>query len=151
MEEYEKDRPRKKILPKQEQRTILKKAEKFILKDLLPNMKINKILLFGSVAKGTFGRYEKKWKHGLYSDIDALILAENDYRIPKTWKHWYRNKNFTVYTHGRMDRMYLVQYMVWKRKKYENKKNQVDAEKWGIPLMLKKSKNKYRLIYEKRE
>lgn len=142
------ERPKKTVYSRKEQGMILAKAREFVLQDLLPDSDINKILIFGSLAKGTFGEYERSWRHGKFSDIDVLILADDNFRPPKEWKVWTGHEKFKVYTHGRLDNKYLIQYMVWKEKQYSDETNKREVEKWGIPLK-KKSINKSILIYEK--
>lgn len=145
-----KERPGKTILPKSEQSKILKKTKSFVLKDLLPNEKINKIILFGSMAKGTFGRYEKSYKNRTYSDIDILLLVEDDFKVPKKWKPHYQGKLYNMYNIRRLHNRFLVQYMVCRKASYKNKKHQIEAEKWGVPLLLSKSKHKHTILHEKK-
>ena len=78
-------RPRKTIFSKSEQRKIFEKAKNFVLNDLLPNSKINKILMFGSLVEGTFGKYEKPFKNRIFSDVDILIFVEDNFKIPSNW------------------------------------------------------------------
>ena len=59
------------------------KAREFAIGNLLPNPKINKIMLFGSLAKGTFGKYEKPFHGRKYSDVDVLLFVKDDYKIPR--------------------------------------------------------------------
>ena len=134
-------------MPKSEQRKILKKAKDFILKDLLPNDKINKIIVLGSIVKGTFGRYEKAFKKRRYSDIDVLLLVENDFKVPKRWKTHLKSHLYNVYDIRKLDNKVLIQYIVCKKRSYQNKKHQKEAEKWGVPLLLKKSKHKFIVLY----
>jgi len=149
MEEYMKERPRKTIFSKSEQKKIFEKVKNFVLNDLLPNPKINKIIMFGSLVKGTFGKYEKPFKHRMYSDIDILLLVENNFRVPKKWKLHISCKLYKVFNITKLDRKILIQYMVCRKKSYTNKKHQKEAEKWGAPLLLAKSKHKYVVIYDK--
>ena len=150
MEEYMKERPPKTILSKSEQKKIFEKVKKFVLKDLLPNPKINKIILFGSLIKETFGRYEKPFKGRIYSDVDVLLLVENSFEVPNTWKKHFMGKIYQVYNRTKLDNEILIQYIVCKKEFYQNKKYQNIAEKWGVPLLLDKSKHKYVIIYEKK-
>ena len=144
-----KERPKKIILSKNKQKTIFEKAKAFVMKDLLPNPKINKIIVFGSIAKGTYGRYIKPYKHRSYSDVDFLVFVENEFNAPKTWNIHYSGKLYSVYNRIKLEHRILIQYMICKKKSYSNKNNQKEAEKWGAPLALEKSKNKHFIIYEK--
>ena len=66
-------RPRKTIFSKSEQRKIFEKAKNFVLNDLLPNSKINKILMFGPGDKTwIFDIDTKNWKkHNLNPSPEA--------------------------------------------------------------------------------
>ncbi len=145
-----KERPKKIVLSKSEQKKIFEKVKKFVLKDLLPNPKINKILMFGSLVKGTFGKYEKPFKKRIYSDVDILLFVEDDFKVPKHWKEHFIGKIFQVYNRIKLDKKILIQYLVCKRSNYQNKKYQKIAENWGVPFLLKKSKHKYIVLYEKK-
>jgi len=149
MEEYMKGRPKKTILSKSEQKKIFEKAKKFVLNDLLSSPKINKILMFGSLAKGTFGKYEKPFKNRMYSDVDILIFVENDFKIPKKWKPYFSCELYDVFYRIKLDKRILIQYMVSRKNVYQNKKHQKEAEKWGVPLLLTKSKHKYIILHKK--
>ena len=107
-----KERPKKIVLSKSEQKKIFEKVKKFVLKDLLPNPKINKILMFGSLVKGTFGKYEKPFKKRIYSDVDILLFVEDDFKVPKHWKEHFIGKIFQVYNRIKLDKKILIQYLV---------------------------------------
>ena len=149
MESHLKERPKKTIFPKQVQKAYLKKAKTFILKDLLPNNNINKIIIFGSITKGTFGRYEKLYKGRTYSDVDILLLVNNNFKTPKTWKKHFLGNLYKVYNRIRLERKITIQYLVSKEKIYKNLKNKKEAEIHGVPLLLNKSKHPHIIIYEK--
>ncbi len=149
MEDYMKERPRKAILSKIEQNKILKQVRDFVLKDLLPDKRINKILLFGSLAKGAFGRYESAYKSRTYSDIDILLFVDDEFKIPKKWKSHFECKLYDVYNVRKLKNKILIQYMVCRKRSYQNKGHQKEAEKWGVPLLLSKSRHKYIVLYKK--
>lgn len=149
MEDYMKDRPKKNVFPKSEQREILKRAKEFVLGDLLPNPKINKIILFGSLIEGKFGEYGKPYKDRKYSDVDVLLFVEEDFEVPDDWGEHFHCDMYDVYNARMMDGKILVQYMVCRKSSYQNKEYQKESEKWGVPLSLEKSKHRYIVIYEK--
>ncbi len=148
MEKYTKERPRKIIFSKTEQKKIFEKAKDFILKDLLPNKKISKVLMMGSLVKGTFGKYEKPFKNRIYSDIDVLLMVEDDFSIPKKWRFHFSCKLYDVFDIDKFDKKISVQYIVCRKSSYQNKKNQKEAEKWGVPLLLRKSNHRYTVLYQ---
>ena len=141
-----KERPEREAFPKDLQKRIIKKAKEYVLSDLIPNHKINKILLFGSLAKGEFGKYKGSFRGRIFSDINILIFAEDDFSVPKQWRINYRGAIYNVYNIGKLDG-FLIQYTVCTRSSYENEENQKEAEEWGIPISYKKSKNKYIVFY----
>lgn len=149
MEEYMKERPGKTVLPAPEQKRIFERAKRYVLEDLLPNPKIDKIALFGSLAKGTFGKYEKPYKGRSYSDIDVLLLVEDDFKPPKEWELHFSCKMYDVFNITRLDDEILLQYMVSRRSSYQNREHQQESEKWGVPLLLEKSRHKNIILYEK--
>jgi predicted nucleotidyltransferase len=148
MEEHIKERPKKSILPEDEQKEILEKVKEFVLDDLLPNPKINKIILFGSLVKGTFGKYEKTYKNRIYSDIDILVMVEDDFEVQDEWKSHFSCGLYDVYNVHELDGKIPIQYLVCTKKSYEKEENQEEAEKWGVPLLLNKSKHNYIILYE---
>lgn len=148
MEDYMKERPRKTILSKTEQNKILGQVKDFVLKDLLPDKKINRILLFGSLAKGTFGRYESAYKSRTYSDIDILLFVDDDFKVHKKWKSHFECRLYNVYNIRKLENKILIQYMVCRKSSYQNKEHQKEADNWGVPL-LSESKHKYIVLYKK--
>ena len=148
MEDYMKERPKKTVFPESRQKKILEKAKKFVLVDLLPNPKINKIVLFGSLVEGKFGEYEKPFKDRKYSDVDVLLMVEENFEVPNQWGEHFHCEMYDVYNAHMMDEI-LVQYMVCRKSQYQNEKYQEESEKWGVPLSLDESKHKNMVIYEK--
>ncbi|MBD3156004.1 MAG: hypothetical protein GF368_05115 [Candidatus Aenigmarchaeota archaeon] len=144
-----KERPKKTIFSKFRQEAILKKTKKFVLEDLLPNPKINKIILFGSLVEGNFGEYERPFKNRRYSDVDVLLIVEDDFEVPEEWGEHFHCDIYDVYNSHMMDEEILVQYIVCRKNSYQNKEHQKESEKWGVPLSLEKSKHKNIIIHEK--
>lgn len=156
-ESHLKTRPKKTLYPKAIQSNLKKKVIKKIKSKFLPDNKIIKIILMGSVIKNTFGEYEPPGFRGsLYSDFDFIVFVKDDYKIPK-WLNKepsakpfpdgklnlaYRNKGF-------IDRKYDVEVFFIREKDMNNKKIQKLGKRAGIP-MTKKSKHKHLVIYNKR-
>jgi predicted nucleotidyltransferase len=149
MEDYMKERPKRKPFSMELQRGIIKRVREFVLKDLLPNPDINRIILFGSLARGEFGRYEGPFQGRIYSDIDILLLVEDDFEPRRGWELHFEGRMYNVYNTGKLDG-FLVQYMVCRRSVYEDPDCQREAEDWGVPLLLRKSRHRYIVLYEKR-
>jgi len=142
-------RPRKNVFPIKIQNEIHKRAKEFVLKDLLPNPKINRMIIIGSSVKKKFGKYEKQFKNRIYSDIDVIVFVEDSFKPSKKWKKHFFCKLYNVYEIKRLEKKYLIHYAFTKKSIYTKKKYQKEAEKYGIALALKKSKHKYITWYEK--
>lgn len=153
-EDYEQERPEKDIFSQPRQKAILKQVREFVKDDLLPNPKINKIILFGSLAEGKFGRYKQEYKGRIYSYIDILLLVDNDFEVPDSWElHFAGDPEFEgdlyqVYNQKKLESKYLMQYMVCREKSYRREENREVAEKWGVPLKLEESEHEHQVIYE---
>ena len=155
MEDYRKGRPEKEVFSIERQEEIKKEVVEFVNENLVPHPKINKIILFGSLAKGEFGKYKEEYKNRIYSDIDLLLLVENDYKVPGDWKiHFEGNPDlegdlYKAYFGEKLENKFLVQYMVCRKKSYTNSENKEVAEKWGVPLKLESSEHEFEIIYQK--
>lgn len=140
------ERPKKTIFPKSKQKTILKEVQKFISENLPPS-KIYQKKLFGSLAKGTFGKYEKPWKNRTFSDVDVLFVVEDNFKPPKKWKLHFKPEDglmrvYEIATISIEDVKVDVQYIIFPKTYASLKKTKDFAEKWGIPLK-KDSKHKF--------
>jgi len=155
-EKYLRSRPKKTFYSKSVQSNLRGKAIKKIKSRFLPNNRIIKIILIGSIIKNTFGEYEPPGFRGsLYSDFDFIIFVKDDYKIPKglrkepTGKPFsdsklnlaYRNKKF-------IDKKYDLEVFFIRENNMNNKVIQRAGEKAGIS-MTKKSRHKYLTVYEK--
>ena len=147
MEEYMNQRPERVPFPKDVQKKLIERVKEFVRNQLLPNQNINKIILFGSLATGEFGKYEGQFQGRIFSDIDLLLLVENTFQVPGNWRIQYEGELYNIYNAGLLDG-FLIQYMVCKRSVYENPDSQIDAEDLGVPL-LKKTKHKHIVLYKK--
>lgn len=149
MEDFMRGRPVKIILPKPVQERIMRTARHLILDELLPNPKISKIVLFGSVVRGALGEYEKRYKGRRYSDVDVLVMVDDDFTVPDDWKVHFQNEMYDVYNNGILDRKFIVQYMICRRDCYEDEEKRKEAERWGVPLMLDRSRHKHIVLHER--
>ena len=156
-ESHLKTRPKKTLYSKVIQSNLKKKAIEKIKSKFLPDNRIIKIILIGSIIKNTFGRYEPPGFRGsLYSDFDFIIFVEDDYEIPKwlrkepTAKPFPDNKLNLAYRNKRfIDRKYDAEVFFIRKKDMNNEKIQKLGELVGIP-MTKKSKHKHLVVYHKR-
>jgi len=150
-----KGRPAKEVFPKSVQRMVLKEVRKYV-KGNLPKTKIYMARIFGSLAKGTFGRYKKKLskrgKKRRFSDVDVLFVVSDNYKAPRKWPIHFnppdnpgcvyrpkilkiRTSEGLVYTH--------VEYIVMPIGYYRKKGTISRFEKMGMPLRRRGSKNKF--------
>lgn len=153
-DDFRQQRPQKEIFSQQRQEKILRRAVEFVKRDLLPHPNSNKLILFGSLARGDFGRYREEYKERIYSDIDILLLVDNEFEVPDSWELQFggdpelKSDLYRVYNYKKVDDKFLVQYMVCRQLSYQQEKNREVAEDWGIPLKLEDSEHAYKLIYE---
>ena len=150
--EYMKERPHKDVFSDEKQALILREMKKFIYANLPAGTRLHLKRLFGSLAKGTFGKYKGIWKGREFSDVDILFVVDDDFRVPRKWKvHFVAKKrdwvvyNVAVVPIEAFGETVLVdvQYIVIRKTFASLEENIVRAEKWGIPLRRKLSKNKY--------
>lgn len=157
MTDYKEERPEKEVFPSERQEEIKEEVKEFVNENLIPHLKINKIVLFGSLAKGEFGKYEEKYQDRIYSDVDLLLMVENDFKVPEDWEIHFEGRPelegdlYKAYFGEKLEDKFLLQYMVCRKKSYTSPKNKEIAEGWGVPLKLEESKLDYEIIYEKKE
>ena len=151
-----KNRPEKKSFPKEIIESLREQAIEKIKSRFLPDNKIIKIMLIGSVVKDTFGKYEPPGFRGsLYSDFDFIIFVDNDYPIPKWLDRQPEGKPFPDDTLNLAYRIkkfiedkYDAEVFFIRKRTMENPKIQELGEQAGIP-MTSKSKHKHLVIYSK--
>ncbi len=151
-----KNKPAKKIFPKDKIDSLRNQAIEKIRPRLLPDEKIIKIILMGSSVKGTFGQYESPgFRASLFSDFDFIVFVEDDYQIPD-WLDKepdgkpfsddklnlaYRNKNF-------VENKYDIEVFFIRKSNMQNPEIQKLGEQAGIPIA-PNTKSKYLSIYSK--
>ena len=156
MKEHLNNRPTKKIFNNTKINTLRDKAVEKIKAKLLPDDKINKIILIGSSVNDSFGEYEPPGFRGsLFSDFDFIVFVEDEYKIPKWLDREpdgkpfsddklnlaYRNKKF-------IDDKYDVEVFFIRLSSLNNPEVQAQGELAGIP-MTTKSKHKFITVYKK--
>ncbi len=145
---YADARPKKYVWPAGKQTELRRQVTERVLSRLLPDTSIENVALFGSLAKGTFGEYQRPFHRRRYSDIDVLLVVGPGFRAPKNWRVRLACKMYTVYNGGQICRK-LVQYSVCSQRNRRNRIFQKEAETWGVPLKLGRSTHKNTIIYEK--
>ena len=151
-EDYMKERPPKDIFPTKKQKLILSQIKKFIYDNLPQNTKLHKIRLFGSLAKGTFGKYKGKWKGREFSDIDVLFIVDDNFKPPKKWKIHFKPKDgpmrvydiATIPVATEDETVFVeVQYIILPKTYATEPETIAKAEQWGIPLKSFFSKHRF--------
>ena len=143
--------PPKIIFSKSKQNFILKQIKEWVFNNLPPDIFLYQKKIFGSMAKGLFGKYQTKFKGRLYSDIDILFVVDDDFIPPKNWKIQFEcvKDVWVVYDVAvvpiKIDDEIIfveIQFIILKKSYSQKTKTIEEAEKWGIPLK-KDTKNKY--------
>jgi hypothetical protein len=151
-EDYMKERPPKNIFPIEKQMLVLGQIKRFILSNLPENTKFYRKRLFGSLAKGTFGKYEGKWKGREFSDVDVLFVVDDDFEPNPKWKvHFEAERKVWVVYDVKVvpvttdDEIVFVdvQYVILTKTFASEPETIVKVEKWGIPLKRILSKHRY--------
>ncbi len=146
-------KPPKKIYPVEEQRRILDAATVYIRGRLLPDSRVDKILIDGSLASWQFGEYDRplpeKYGSGRHSDIDCVAIVDEGYAPNPEWKEVARRLFWEVYELGVLEGKYPVQCLFVKKSALQNKEAVEQGEAYGVPMKLESSKNQYVLIYDR--
>ncbi len=150
--DYMKERPPKTIFPIEKQMMILDQIKEYVYDHLLQKTKIHRMRLFGSLAKGTFGKYDGTWKGRKYSDVDVLFVVDDNFIVPREWKIHFepKGKEWIVYDIATVPVTTIdetafveVQYIVVPISSARKLETIALAEKWGIPLKRFLSKHKF--------
>ncbi|MDP7521165.1 MAG: nucleotidyltransferase domain-containing protein [Candidatus Pacearchaeota archaeon] len=94
--EFNKSKPPKYVYPNQE--LVLKRFDKFITPYLKVNPFFERVWVWGSLAKGTFGIYKTPYKKQEGSDIDLLVEVNEKFKIPKELrelKEWTKTRTYS--------------------------------------------------------
>ncbi|MFC1616517.1 hypothetical protein ACFL21_05220 [Patescibacteria group bacterium] len=142
MEEHLKSRPKKTPFSEVLQEELKERAIEKIKKKLLPDEKIIKIVLIGSVVKKTFGKYEPPGFRGsLFSDFDFIIFVEDDYEIPNWLEREPDGKpfpteelNLAYRKRSFLDDKFDAEVFFIKRKNMTDEIIQEQGELAGIPM-----------------
>ena len=150
---YMKERPKKEIFSKERQKIILREIKKYINNHLPPKTKLYKKRLFGSLAKGKFGKYiNGKWKGRTFSDIDVLFVVDDNFKAPKEWQFHFQPKNdpSIVYNIANVpikikdeEIIIQLQYFIVPISHAKIRDNCLKSDPWGVPLLRSRSKNPF--------
>lgn len=84
-----------------DQKELWEKASSYLL-DLIKNEAcVKEAYVWASLAEEQFGLYEQEYQGRLGSDIDLVIILNEDQPIPKNWKYLHVEKSwFSLYKIG---------------------------------------------------
>lgn len=95
-------KPHKIIYPNQED--VWEKASSYLLNLIQNQPCIKKAYVWASLAEGLFGLYNKEYQGRVGSDIDLVIILNEDKKIPKKWKYTGIEKScFKLYKIGEFE------------------------------------------------
>ena len=148
-----KERPPKIVFPKDKQQKIFHEVVAYIKQHLPLDTTLYRARLFGSIAKGSFGKYQGKWKGREFSDVDVVFIVDDNFLAPKTWKVHFNKpkvKSYVVYNIAVVpviceDEVVNVdlQYMIIPKSLAKTPEVIAFAESWGVPLKRFFSKNPF--------
>ena len=130
------DKPNK--TPYENQQDVFGKFKEFILPRLKNLKGVKEAGIWGSLAKGNFGVYEREHRGHVGSDIDLIVLLEKDSVIPRTWKSivsksWFdcyrdtvENKKFRNFPY--QGKIHKVDLLVIKRGELERARERLSGE-----------------------
>jgi len=61
-------------------------AKKYLLNLISNQPCVKEAIVWASLAEGTFGVYEEEYRGQEGSDIDLVLIIDEEYPIPKQWK-----------------------------------------------------------------
>ena len=104
------------------------------LKSILPK-EVVKAYLWGSVVERTFGKYEKMYCSHEGSDIDVIVIIDEEY-IPSNWKFLNTEKEWwRLYSGGKIrihNCMHKIELLIV-RKGYEDYlENRIKEKNWNV-------------------
>jgi len=147
-------KPRKIILPVKKQKQIISRTIKK-MKYFFQEKSVERILIYGSLAKMKLGKYVKEYRGRLYSDIDVLIIANEKVKIPSYYRkppklprkiNKITGKIFDRYfSNFKIENKFEVHLHIFNPKIHNSKL----ALKYGWPVNQKISNKKAFIIYKK--
>ena len=85
----------------EDQKELWEKASSYILKLIKNQPCVKEAYIWASLAEGQFGIYEEEYQGRLASDIDLVIVLNENESIPKSWKYLHVEKSwFKLYKLG---------------------------------------------------
>lgn len=79
-----KSRPKKNLYP--DQTDVWNKAQKHLVELVNDKPCVQEAIVWASLAEGKFGLYEEPYGNREVSDIDLVVIIDEDFPLPKTWK-----------------------------------------------------------------
>ena len=93
-------KPEKTLYKNQEK--IWDKAKRFLIKMVADEPVVQEALVWASLAEGKFGLYDHEYRGQEGSDIDLIIITDEKFRVPESWKFTTIEKScFDLYRIGK--------------------------------------------------
>jgi len=125
-------------IPYKNQEKVQKEAFSFLHKLVSKELCVKEAYVWASLAEGTFGIYEEEYNGRTCSDIDLVIIIDENYPLPKEWKYTTVDKSwFSLYNLG---------YFHYKNNKHEIGGLLVFPSKHNLDKMHNALKGRYKKI-----
>ena len=141
-DDFMKSKPDRVIFSSQDRERVLFSVKQWFAQEKLPT-RLYKKRIFGSLAKKYFGEYVAPVNGKKFSDVDILLIVDDDFTPLPHWKIQfdYIPDLWVVYDAevilvdlGTRKIEVELQFIVIKKSFSEKKETITDAEEWGIPL-----------------
>lgn len=94
------DKPNK--IPYENQENIWENAKQFLTEIVSGKPAVQEALVWASLAEGKFGLYEQEHAGREGSDIDLVVILDENFKIPESWKFTNVEKScFSLYIVGK--------------------------------------------------
>lgn len=94
------DKPNKILYENQE--NIWENAKQFLIEIVSSKPAVQEALVWASLAEGKFGLYEHEHSGQEGSDIDLVVILDDNFKIPESWKFTNVEKScFSLYRVGK--------------------------------------------------
>ena len=130
---------------------------KITLKPLSKNKSIKRILIGGSLVRMKLGKYEREYHGKQYSDIDVFVVADDEIKIPSSFREDYtlpkkivkitKQICFRYISKNNLDGKFPIHIHVFN----PNIHNRKLALKHDFPINCRINKKKAILIYERKK
>ncbi|NOX71492.1 MAG: hypothetical protein GXO64_02220 [Candidatus Micrarchaeota archaeon] len=151
MGDYLSGRPKKRVLPMDEQERIIKEAVELVRRELSGNPRVKLVMLTGSALSYSIGKYEKPLSEKYarqYSDIDFTAITGGKLSPKPGWALIAERDFWEVYRLGKIEGKYPVECLFIEDATLKDDEKRKIAEGKGIPSG-RDSPVPHRVVYER--